>query len=96
MSGGGDRIPVATNGHRHPLRGEEDAAVAGAERATAPSGSPGSAGSPALEPAPGGGRTPQLNPVIGPPAFTLTQFAVGFGVVASLILLLIGRRRRRG
>jgi hypothetical protein len=28
------------------------------------------------------------------PAFTPTQLAIGFGIVASLILLLAGRRRR--
>ena len=80
MSEGQDRIPVATNGHRHPLRGE----------AHAPEPAP------AHEPAPERGRTPQVNPVMGPPAFTPTQIAVGFGLIASLIVLLLGRRRRRG
>jgi hypothetical protein len=88
MSDGQDRIPVATNGHRHPLRGEDRAeGVVGAERTPASS---------ADEPAPERGRTPQVNPVMGPPAFTPTQIAVGFGLIASLIVLLLGRRRRRG
>ena len=91
MSDGGDRIRVATNGHRHPLRGEaEDAAIVGAPAVLE------SPASPAFEPDTGRGRTPQVNPVMGAPAFTPTQVAVGFGLVASLILLLLGRRRRRG
>ena len=80
MSEGQGRIPVATNGHRHPLAGEAP------ERAPEPE----------PEPAHERGRTPQVNPVMGPPAFTPTQIAVGFGLVASLIVLLLGRRRRRG
>jgi hypothetical protein len=28
--------------------------------------------------------------------FTATQYAVGFGIIASLIVLLLGRRRGRG
>ena len=88
MSEGRDRIPVATNGHRHPLHGEDqDEGVRGTDSAPA---------SPAPESAARRGRTPQVNPVVGPPAFTPTQIAVGFGVIASLILLLLGRRRRRG
>jgi hypothetical protein len=88
MSEDQDRIPVATNGHRHPLRGEDRAeGIVAAEPAPA---------SAAPEPAPEGSRTPQVNPVMGPPAFTPTQIAVGFGLVASLIVLLLGRRRRRG
>jgi hypothetical protein len=79
MSDDKDRIPVATNGHRHPLKGEV----------------PEPAPSPEPEPAPERGRTPQVNPVMGPPAFTPTQIAVGFGLIASLIVLLLGRRRRR-
>jgi hypothetical protein len=88
MSEDQDRIPVATNGHRHPLRGEDRA-----EGSVAPEPAPASTGP---EPTPAGGRTPQVNPVMGPPAFTPTQIAVGFGLVASLIVLLLGRRRRRG
>ena len=88
MSQGDDRIPVATNGHRRPLR---DAGEIEGEHA--PGGGPATA-TPASE-APRPGRTPHVNPVMGPPAFTPTQVAVGFGLVASLILLLLGRRRRR-
>ena len=87
MSDDKDRIPVATNGHRHPLTGEDRAeGVVGAERAPS---------SLADASPPERGRTPQVNPVMGPPAFTPTQIAVGFGLVASLIVLLLGRRRRR-
>jgi hypothetical protein len=93
MTGDQDRIPVATNGHRQPLPREDDGeGIAGTERPPA---------SPTPEPPPSQppderGRTPSVNPVMGPPAFTATQIVAGFGVVASLILLVLGRRRRRG
>jgi hypothetical protein len=56
-------------------------------------------------PVPTNGKGPQ--PLHGPPpdipepeattvVFTPTQLAVGFGILASLVLLLFGRMRRRG
>ena len=58
-------------------------------------------------PVPTNGRGPQrveepVPPTDAPPfdqatvAFTPTQLAVGFGILASLVLLLAGRIRRRG
>ena len=56
-------------------------------------------------PVPTNGKGP--HPLHGPPpdipapeattvVFTPTQLAVGFGILASLVLLLVGRMRRRG
>ena len=81
MSQETDRVPVPTNG-----RGPHRAPPAGlAATPPAPPATP-PASSSASRPT---ATDPRL--VVSP-----TQLAVGFGVLASLILLLAGRRRRRG
>ena len=50
--------------------------------------SPGLAAPPSALPAPPPAPAPTI-------AFTLGQLAVGFGILASIVLLLLGRRRRR-
>ena len=57
-----------------------------------------------VEPAEPSTATPGTTPTIGDDAdrtlqtvaFTPTQLAVGFGILASLILWMLGRRRGRG
>jgi hypothetical protein len=79
-----DRVPVPTNG-RGPHSPEETGSPAKtAARPTAPAGSP-----PAADPATPAGSDPRI--VVSP-----TQLAVGFGIIASLVLVLVGRRRRGG
>ncbi len=75
--------------------GKNGEVAARVEGVGAPGAEP-AAPAPVAEPPTSRGRTPQVNPVMGPPAFTPAQIAVGFGLVASLVLLLLGRRRRRG
>jgi hypothetical protein len=99
MSGSGDRIAVPTNGHHKPLSSdalEAPAASAvgvqdrpGPGQGGAPGGSDrplGEGGSPA-----GAAATPEVRIALTP-----TQAAIGFGIVASLVLFLLGRRRRSG
>jgi hypothetical protein len=86
-----DRVPVPTNGHHRPLPAETptgepapaaDAASAPAADATALAAAAG--------PAASGSTDPRI--VISP-----TQLAVGFGILAGAVLVLLGRRRgRRG
>jgi len=88
MSGEGGRVRVPTNGHgRHTLEPttplESTAAATAATKAAPPP-------APDLdldlhEPS----RSAMLQPTPG-------QLAMGFGIIASLILLFLGRRRRRG
>jgi hypothetical protein len=72
-----DRVAVPTNGHRPALSHDD--------------GSPEPANTTDL----GAGRPslvlPSLRPTV--PNVTPTQAAVGFGIIAALILLLLGRRR---
>ena len=83
MSNTEDRIPVPTNGHHAPLPAE------------APTGEPAPAADAtgpvaAADPTASGSTDPRI--VISP-----TQLAVGFGILAGAVLLLLGRRRgRRG
>ena len=79
-------MAVPTNGH-HPALSEHPAdAVVGADAATAVT-EPG-AGPPGVEDR--GARSPV-------PVVTPIQLAAGFGIIAALILLIVGRRRgRRG
>ena len=92
MSPADDRIPVPTNGHHPPL---PDAATpeAATPETAAPTRSP-SASSAAT--------TPTVDETTGRPAIevnvTPTQLAVGFGILAGLALIVLGRRRggRRG
>jgi hypothetical protein len=74
-----DQVAVPTNGHRPHL--DDDAAVADPDASTDLG-----AGSPSF-------GIPSLRPVV--PNITSTQAAVGFGIVAALILLVLGRRRGR-
>ena len=79
MSKTADRIPVPTNGHRPP---------AAADRPTA---------APAPAPPPAAAPSAHDDEAAGEPKmlFTPGQAAVGFGIIAGLILLVLGRRRGR-
>ena len=72
-----DRVAVPTNGHR-PAMAERDGDVDLSDTTDL-----------------GGGRPslslPNLRPTV--PTVSPTQAAVGFGIIAALILLLLGRRR---
>ena len=83
MSRAHDRIPVPGNGHG-PSIDAPDPAAATDPAAPDPSSQP-TAPDPAA-------------PLIRPETtvvFTPGQLAVGFGIVASIILFVVGRRRRR-
>ena len=85
MSPSGDRVAVPTNGH-HPPLSEHPTDPVGADPDVAAT-DPG-AGPPAVEDR--GARSPV-------PVITPGQLAAGFGIIAALILLVVGRRRgRRG
>ena len=75
-----DRIRVPTNGHRKPLDGE-----------IVPAPSDASAGptDPALAPAVP--PTPDIRIALTP-----GQLAAGFGIVAGIVLIVLGSRRRGG
>jgi hypothetical protein len=73
-----DRIAVPTNGH-HPRLHEGDLIEPELDPPTDLG-----AGSPSF-------TLPAIRPTV--PNVTPTQAAVGFGIVAALILLLLGRRR---
>jgi hypothetical protein len=73
-----DQVAVPTNGHR-PRLGDEDVTVADLDQATDLG-----VGSPSFV-------LPTMRPTV--PNITPTQAAVGFGIVAALILFLLGRRR---
>jgi hypothetical protein len=76
-------VAVPTNGH-HPALSEHPDDADADQAATAGPG----AGSPGVEDR--GARS-------SVPALTPTQLAAGFGIIAALILLVLGRRRgRRG
>jgi len=78
-----DRVAVPTNGHRPALRdGDTDTDVADLPEATDLSG-----GTPNMV-------VRGLRPTV--PNVTPTQAVVGFGIIAALILLLLGRRRGGG
>ena len=79
MSAKEDRVASPTNGHRPGLSTDE------AESAIADATDLGS-GQPNLV-------LPTFRPTV--PSVTPTQAAVGFGIIAALILLLLGRRRGR-
>ena len=76
-----ERIPVPTNGHRKPLASTEPAI---------PQAGP----APAL-PQPASDLTPSVSGT-GDRRIVITpgQLAAGFGIVAGVILLLVGSRRR--
>lgn len=92
MSDSKDRIAVPTNGHRPPLVAETPAA------------DPADPADPAPGPAPDADRLASGEPSSSGPsadelrgAFTPGQVAAGFGIIAALILLVVGRRRgKRG
>ncbi len=81
MSKTDDRIPVPTNGHRPP------AAAGRPTGAAAPAASPSAAADPSAHDDEPAGEPKML--------FTPGQAAVGFGIIAGLILLVLGRRRGR-
>jgi hypothetical protein len=82
VSGPGDRVAVPTNGHR-PALVDPDANTDLAESTDLESGTP-TFGSPRRR----GTTVPPVSP---------GQLAAGFGIIAALILLVLGRRRgRRG
>jgi hypothetical protein len=88
-----DRITVPTNGHKRH-------AVAGAA-APSPAGADDAAGGATDEPAGGSAGPDPVARATSPEltiAVTPAQLAVGFGVIAGIILLVAGRRlgRRRG
>jgi hypothetical protein len=72
-----DRVTVPTNGHR-PALSDADREVDLAETTDLGRGSPSLV-------------LPTLRPTV--PAVSPAQAAVGFGIIAALILLLVGRRR---
>ena len=93
MSRADDRIPVPGNGHGPPI----DAPVPDTARAPdrAAAAAPESAVSEPTAPDP---TAPEPAVVVRPETtvvFTPGQLAVGFGIVASIILFVVGRRRRR-
>ena len=75
-----DRLTVHTNGHHPPLEDEDPE-----EDLAAPSDL--GAGTPTFS-------APTLRPAV--PTITPTQAVVGFGIVAAIILYLLGRRRGDG
>ena len=80
MSSENDRIPVPTNGRRPKPIPTEPALGPAAALPAAL----------AAEPSP---AAPAAPPTV---AFTPTQLAVGFGILASLVVFVAGRIRRRG
>ena len=87
MSGDTDRIAVPTNGHkpRPSRRKARPAAEAPVLASTTP---------------PAAIETPDRATKVTSPEMTVSvtpaQIAVGFGVIAGIILLVLGRRRGRG
>ena len=79
MSPSDDRVAVPTNGHHPAIPDEEKTNPLGTERG---------AGTP---PAATSDRGPRANV----PAVSPGQLAAGFGIIAALILLILGRRRGR-
>ena len=93
MSSEDDRIPVPTNGRRpKPVPAESALGPAAAQ----PAGAALPASPPAASPAAPAHPSPAVPAALPTVAFTPTQLAVGFGIVASLVLLVAGRIRRRG
>ena len=79
MSPPDDRVAVPTNGHRKAMPENEETTLLGTER--------GAGTSPAV--------TSDRGPRANVPALSPGQLAAGFGIIAALILLVIGRRRGR-
>ena len=79
MSPSDDPVAVPTNGHHPALQKDEGATPPGTER--------------------GAGTPPTVTSDRGPranvPAVSPGQLAAGFGIIAALILLILGRRRGR-
>lgn len=84
MSQDTERIPVPTNG-----TGRTSPAATGA-------GTPGTPGTPVMPGTERRGAPPGVVPRDQTVAFTPNQLAAGFGIVAGLLLLFVGARRRRG
>jgi hypothetical protein len=78
-----DRVAAPTNGH-HPALRDGDVAT---DLADAPEATDLGRGAPNL-------ALPALRPAI--PTVTPTQAVVGFGIIAALILVVLGRRRVGG
>jgi hypothetical protein len=84
MSPSGDRVAVPTNGHRPPLSDPEvEGDLAGATDLDADD--------PAVE-STGPSR---IGVALSPPPVSPGQLAAGLGIVAGLILLILGTRRPR-
>jgi hypothetical protein len=77
-----DRVAAPTNGH-HPALGEDEVH----SDLDLPEATDLGRGTPSM-------KTATLRPTV--PTVTPTQAAVGFGIIAALILLLLGRRRGSG
>ena len=88
MSNESDRIPVPTNGHERtrPSRRTPRAASRPRRRTARPPPDRDAVADPATKV-----TSPELDVAVTP-----AQLAVGFGVVAGLVLLVLGGRRRRG
>jgi hypothetical protein len=78
-----DSVASPTNGHRPALRDHD----VESDLAELPDATDLGRGTPSM-------AVPTLRPAI--PTVTPTQAAVGFGIIAALILLLLGRRRGGG
>ena len=75
-----DRVASPTNGHHPALRNDD----VDTDLADLPEATDLGRGTPTM-------AIPTLRPAI--PTVTPTQAAVGFGIIAALILLVLGRRR---
>ena len=88
MTGSSDRVAAPTNGHHPPLSAAVlESPASSSERAASASEAP--EGAEALQAAPGDPAEPRIRIEVTP-----TQVAVGLGILASIVLLLLGRRRR--
>jgi hypothetical protein len=85
MSPSGDRIAVPTNGHRSP---HKDAEVGTHLAESTDLG----AGGPEDEPADAPDTSPITPTVTSVPPVSPAALAAGFGVIAAIVVLLLGRR----
>ncbi len=83
MNPSADRVAVPTNGHRPALSDDAVDASPADDAADTGAGAGPAAGAPRAAPAPA-------------PAVSPGQVIAGFGILAALILLVLGRRRGRG
>lgn len=99
MSARDDRIPVPTNGHRPPgVALPLDPGAASSDPATADPATAEPAAADATIAAPVPPAAPDDDELAEPPRVIVTPgqaTVVGFGIIAGLILVLLGRRRGR-